>query len=85
MNMKTKELTQITKEKLGRIDGIQRYGNQLMISLWGKGEVVSINDDGETQLIYDTGKSVGDILYIESSKQLFLPMNLQNGVEGYQL
>lgn len=85
LDMETNQLSQITSKKLGKIDGIQKYGNDLLISLWDAGEILKINLNGETKLIHKTEKSVGDFLYLEDSRQLFLPMNLQTRLEAHQL
>lgn len=85
LNMDTKEITKISKDTLGNLDGVQVYDkNSFLISAWNTGKIMKINTNGEVEDILTVGRSVGDILYEPSKKVLGLPMNIQSQLLLYQ-
>ncbi|WP_430408383.1 hypothetical protein [Kordia sp.] len=86
LNMDTKEITKISKDTLGNLDGVQIYDeNSFLISAWNTGKIMKINTKGEVEDIVTVGRSVGDILYEPSTKVLGLPMNIQSQLLLYTL
>jgi hypothetical protein len=80
LSIKDKVLKKITADKPGKLDGIQLYGDKLIVSSWKAGEILVIEKDGKYNSVLKSETSLGDILYIQSKKQLFLPQNFQNEV-----
>ncbi|WP_053002633.1 SMP-30/gluconolactonase/LRE family protein [Kordia jejudonensis] len=85
LNMKTKEITKVSKDTLGNLDGVQIYDeNSFLISAWNTGKIMKISTEGEVEDIVTVGRSVGDILYEPSTKVLGLPMNIQSQLLLYE-
>ena len=85
IDMNTKEITKVSKNTLGNLDGVQVYDeNSFLISAWDSGKVMKITKSGDVEDILTVGRSVGDILYVPSTKVLGLPMNIQSQLLLYQ-
>ncbi|MBK8806562.1 MAG: hypothetical protein IPO21_07930 [Bacteroidales bacterium] len=80
LQLETLELKAISKTKLGKLDGIQSNGDSLMVSSWKAGELFTITPDGRYNFLLKTEESVGDFLYLEKEKKMYLPLNFQNKV-----
>lgn len=86
MDLDTKEISPITTAGIGNLDGIQPAGkDHFYISDWATGKIYLAGKDGSLQEVLTSGRSAGDILYIPETKQLVLPMNIQNEIWWYQL
>lgn len=85
LNLKTLALKNITENKPGKLDGIQKVTGGYLVSSWKAGEILFITPEGEVESILNTGNSIGDILYLEDENKLYAPMNFQNQVELYQI
>ncbi|EDP95870.1 hypothetical protein U8527_12135 [Kordia algicida OT-1] len=86
VNMETKEITKVSKDTLGNLDGVQIYDkDNFIISSWRTGKIMKINNNGAVEDVLTVGISVGDILYIPEKKLLALPMNRQNQLLIYKL
>lgn len=82
----TKEISRISKEGIGNMDGIQPKGNgEFYISDWATGKIYTINMDGTLQEVLMSEKSSGDILYLKAENKLYLPMNHQNELWIYSI
>ncbi|AXG71252.1 hypothetical protein KORDIASMS9_03509 [Kordia sp. SMS9] len=85
VDMATKEITKVSKDTLGNLDGVQIYDTEkLIISAWKTGKIMTINNKGDVKDILTVGRSVGDILYIPEKKLLALPMNIQSQLLIYE-
>ena len=87
INLKTKSFSYVTKNKPGKLDGIQPMEEEqkLLVSSWKAGEVFKMNNEGSYELLLTTPTSIGDILYIPKEKQLIAPLNFQHKVVSYML
>ncbi len=84
LDVNNKQIKTLTKD-LGNLDGIQVFDeDSFLVSEWGSGTIFRIFKNGDVEKILDTGKSVGDILYLKEEKLLFLPMNIQNKLMIYR-
>lgn len=82
----TKEVSRISKEGIGNMDGIQPKGNgEYYISDWATGKIYTIDMSGNLKEVFTSGKSSGDILYLEEENKLYLPMNHQNELWIYNM
>lgn len=82
----TKEITRISKEGIGNLDGIQPKNNgEYYISDWATGKIYTIDMDGKLTEEFISGKSSGDILYLREENKLYLPMNHQNELWIYDM
>lgn len=85
MDIQTKEISKVSKDTLGNLDGVQIYDKKnLLISAWNTGKIMKINTNGDAEDILTVGRSVGDILYIPEKKLLVLPMNIQSQLLIYE-
>lgn len=85
-NMETKELQKLAEEIPGG-DGIERYGDGLLVSNWN-GEVHYISSTGEATEILDTQEAklnAADIEIIADKHLLLVPTFFGNGVTAYEL
>lgn len=86
VDRKSKEISRISKEGIGNLDGIQpKTEGEYFISDWATGKIYSINMKGELKEILTSEKSAGDILFQKEENKLYLPMNHQNEVWIYSL
>lgn len=82
----TKEISRISKEGIGNLDGIQRnQSGEYYISDWNSGKIYTIDMEGNLKEVLTSEKSSGDILFIEDDNTLYLPMNHQNELWIYKL
>ncbi len=81
----TKTLSKVTENRIGKVDGIQKADQDIIISSWKAGEVSRINKDtNKAQLLLKTETSVGDIMFDESNGIIILPMNFQHKLVAYK-
>ncbi|MBZ9729003.1 hypothetical protein LB467_04835 [Salegentibacter sp. JZCK2] len=86
IDMDTREITKISKNGIGNLDGIQPVGEDAFyISDWATGKIYLAGKNGDLEEVLTSGKSAGDILFDAKKNQLVLPMNHQNAVWWYQL
>jgi len=86
MNMNTMEITKISADTLGNLDGIQvNDTNSFILSDWKGGKVFRIAKTGETKELLAIESGVGDILFIPEKGLLVLPMKLQNQILFYSV
>lgn len=86
VGLDSQNIEEITHSGLGNLDGIQqKEEGEFYVSDWDTGTIYKINKQGETEEIFTSEKSSGDILFYEKENQLILPMNFQNEVWWYQI
>lgn len=86
INLSSGELQRMSKNKPGKLDGIQQFKDgKFLVSSWEAGEVLIIRPDGSYRTILDTEISIGDILYSKELQLLFTPMNFQNEILAYHI
>jgi DNA-binding beta-propeller fold protein YncE len=82
----TKEISRISKQGIGNMDGIQPKGNgEYYISDWATGKIYTIDMEGNLEEVFTSEKSSGDILYLKDENKLYLPMNHQNELWIYNM
>ncbi|SKB33403.1 hypothetical protein SAMN05660776_0492 [Salegentibacter holothuriorum] len=86
IDMDTREITKISKEGIGNLDGIQPVGEEAFyLSDWASGKIYLAGKNGDLKEVLTSEKSAGDIFFDAEKNQLVLPMNHQNAVWWYQL
>ena len=86
VSLNNKEVTKVSQEPIGNLDGIQlNNNNNFYISDWATGDIHEIDRKGKISKILTSEKSAGDILFHSGSGKLVLPMNHQNAVWWYQI
>ena len=86
MNMNTREITKISADTLGNLDGIQVNDvNSFIVSDWKGGKVFRIAKTGETKELLAINPGVGDILFMPEKGLLVLPMKEQNQILFYSV
>lgn len=86
INMDTKSVEKVATE-VPNGDGIERYGDALLVSNWG-GQVYHVAADGETTLLLDSQEAklnAADIEVIADQNLLLIPTFFGNGVTAYEL
>lgn len=84
INIATQEISKITPEPLGQIDGIQTYdASSFIISDWKEGKIYQVKTSGEIIELLDTERGPGDILFLKNKNLLAIPLKIQNKVEFY--
>lgn len=79
INLKTKEIEQVTKSGIGNLDGIQEISPEsFYVSDWATGTIYRIGTNGNVEKVVQTAKSSGDILFLKDIRELVIPMNHQN-------
>lgn len=86
VDRQTKEISRISKEGIGNMDGIQNKSREdYYISDWATGKIYSIDMNGNLTEILTSEKSSGDILFLKEENKLYVPMNHQNEIWIYDL
>lgn len=86
VHLNSKEINKVTNSGIGNLDGIQKGENgNLFVSDWATGKIYSVLENKDNVIILTSAKSSGDILYLNTDKQIIVPMNIQNEVWWYQL
>jgi len=86
IDMDTREITKISKNGIGNLDGIQPVGDEAFyLSDWATGKIYLAGKNGDLKEVLTSEKSAGDIFFDVEKNQLVLPMNHQNAVWWYQL
>ena len=86
VDRKTKEISKVSIEGIGNMDGIQPKGTEeFFISDWATGKIHFFDMKGNLKEVLTSEKSAGDILYLEDEGKLYLPMNHQNELWIYNL
>lgn len=84
INIETKQITPITTQNVGNLDGIQVIDeNSFFVSDWKGGKVFKIYKDGKTIEVLDVEQGSGDILYLVDKDLLIIPMKKQNQLLFY--
>ncbi|MBI6118904.1 SMP-30/gluconolactonase/LRE family protein [Salegentibacter maritimus] len=86
IDIDTREITKISKNRIGNLDGIQPAGQEAFyLSDWASGKIYLAGKNGDLTEVLTSEKSAGDIFFDTNENQLILPMNHQNAVWWYQL
>ncbi|WP_445738203.1 SMP-30/gluconolactonase/LRE family protein [Mariniflexile sp.] len=86
MNLETQELSAITPDALGNLDGVQVLDdNSYIVSDWKEGKVFKVNKDGTSEELLDTERGAADLWYIRDKKLLLLPLNKENKLAFYEV
>ncbi|WP_289023856.1 hypothetical protein [uncultured Salegentibacter sp.] len=86
IDIDTREITKISKNGIGNLDGIQPVGQEAFyLSDWASGKIYLAGKNGDLTEVLTSEKSAGDIFFDTNENQLILPMNHQNAVWWYQL
>ncbi len=86
INIKTKQITTITPNVLGNLDGVQvNDKNSFIVSDWKGGKVYKVGKNGSIEELLSVEQGVGDILYLPKKGMLVLPMKKQNQILFYQV
>lgn len=86
VDRKTKKIERISRQGIGNLDGVQKIdSDNFYISDWATGKIHKFNMNGKQEEILISEKSAGDILFLNDSNQLLLPMNFQNEIWWYSL
>lgn len=86
MDMRTKAVEKLATDVPGG-DGIERYGDALLVSNWG-GQVYHVAPDGEATLLLDSQEAklnAADIEVIADQNLLLIPTFFGNRVTAYEL
>jgi sugar lactone lactonase YvrE len=86
IDLKTKELTQLTTQSIGTPDGIEPDGQGgFIVSDVGRGGLYHVDSKGESKQIRQLDRQPADISYIASRKLLLVPHLGLNRVSAYDL
>lgn len=87
IDLKTKQITNITKEPLGQLDGLERTANgDWVVSDWKTNKIYKITQGGQAQAInLEPGKNAADIGLDPATNRLFVPYMGENTVAAYDL
>lgn len=86
MDLKSLEVTVVTKEPLGNLDGLEILdSDHFLISDWVKGKVFSVSRKGEVEELLSGVTGAADLGWIASKKILLLPRMGDNLISAYSL
>ncbi len=84
-NLDTKKKTIITKKPLGNLDGLEKFGNDYLVSDWKAGKVYRVTPKGRSTELYYGMKGAADIGFIPAQKTLIIPRMSENQITAYKL
>ena len=61
IDLKTRAVTTLTKEPLGNLDGIEAFGNHLLVTDWSAGKLLLVDDSGAVILVKDGFRNPADL------------------------
>ncbi|WLD13431.1 SMP-30/gluconolactonase/LRE family protein [Planctellipticum variicoloris] len=86
LDLKTKQVTPITKTPTGNLDGIELDGRGgYVVTDWAAGKVFHISASGEARVVGQFAKGTADHAYLPKEKLLILPQMMENRVVAYEL
>jgi sugar lactone lactonase YvrE len=87
LDLKTKKVTQLTKEPVGNLDGIEKDGKGgYIVTDWVAGKVFRIGGDGKVTLLMQHDKNgTADHAYLPDQKLLILPLMMDNKVVALEV
>lgn len=86
LDLKTKNVTPITKAPTGNLDGIELDGRGgYVVTDWVAGKVFHISASGEARVVGQFAKGTADHAYLPKEKLLILPQMMENRVVAYEL
>lgn len=86
MDLKTQELSTITPDALGNLDGVQVLDdNSYIVSDWKEGKVFKVYKDGTSEELLDTERGSADLWHIRDKNLLLLPLNKENKLAFYKV
>jgi outer membrane protein assembly factor BamB len=87
IDLKSKQITNITKEPLGQLDGLERTASgEWVVSDWKANKIYKITEGGQAQAInLEPGKNAADIGLDPATNRLFVPYMGENTVAAYTL
>jgi sugar lactone lactonase YvrE len=86
LDLKTKNVTPITKAPTGNLDGIELDGRGgYVVTDWVAGKVFHISASGEARVVGQFAKGTADHAYLPKEKLLIMPHMMENRVVAYEL
>lgn len=86
VHLQTKQVTPITKEPTGHLDGIEADGKGgYTVTDWVNGKLFHIDATGSTKLLMSFPKGAADHAYLPSKRWVILPEMLEGKLTAYQL
>ncbi len=83
ISLADKQITKVSTEAVGNLDGLQSYNDGFLISDWKSGDIYTFSK-GQYEKIIKTSKGSGDLAYISDQERMYIPMALENEVLVYQ-
>jgi DNA-binding beta-propeller fold protein YncE len=85
LDLSSKQITAITPEPLGNLDGLEPDGRGgYVVSDWIAGKIIHVPKAGQPKAILTLEKGAADIAYLPGKKRLFVPRMVENRVTAYQ-
>jgi sugar lactone lactonase YvrE len=85
INLKNKSMTNITKEPLGNLDGLEIDDNgQFLVSDWVSGKIFRVSPEGASVKLYEFPKGAADIAYIPGKNLIIVPQMQENKVTAVE-
>ena len=85
-DLKSEELTAITADPIGNLDGVESDGaDGFVVTDWIAGRVMHITAEGESKVLATFPKGAADHAYLADKKWLILPEMLENRITAFDL
>lgn len=83
MDLKSKEITAVTSEPLGNLDGLEWDGKAFLVSDWVAGKVYRVSNDGKAELLLEGLKGPADLGWNGEQRTLVIPRMAENRVSAF--
>lgn len=85
VDVATQQISSLTKQPLGNLDGIQLDKNgDFILSDWKRGLIFSVSSKGDSKVVIDVAQGAGDIHYNIDEQTLLIPMALDGELLEYR-
>ncbi len=81
IDRESKSITNITKNPLGNLDGLELDKNgDFLVSDWVAGKVFKVSREGQSSILFEGKKGLADIGYLPTQNLILIPGMLENNV-----
>jgi hypothetical protein len=85
INLRTKEMTAITPEPVGHLDGIEADGKGgYIVTDWRNGKLFRINKKGKARLLMNFPQGVADHAYLVDKQLIILPEMMEGKLTAFR-
>lgn len=83
IDLKTKEMSAVTSEPLGNLDGLEWDGKGFLVSDWVAGKVYRVSKEGKAETLFEGLKGPADLFWNGEQQTVVIPRMAENRVSAF--